>query len=93
VARHLRHLLFKFSYSARCLPVSTLLGNFHFSAHQQQEHPTLLTKFIKMCNGKIKRELIEFIDKIPDIKLEGFPDSKKKIWKDDNYRLVMQGVS
>jgi len=46
-----------------------------------------------MCNGKIKRELIEFIDKIPDIKLEGFPDSKKKIWKDDNYRLVMQGVS
>jgi len=45
-----------------------------------------------MAGGRRKIELHEFIDSIPDAKLEGFPDSEKTLYHDRNFRLDMQGV-
>jgi hypothetical protein len=43
---------------------------------------------------KFRKTLLDFIDDIPDSKLEGgFPSIRKTIWEDDNYRLDMQSVS
>ncbi|KAH7095636.1 hypothetical protein FB567DRAFT_543928 [Paraphoma chrysanthemicola] len=44
--------------------------------------------------GKFRTSLIDFIENIPDSKLEGgFPSITKTIYKDDNYRLDMQTVN
>lgn len=39
-----------------------------------------------------KKILKDFIDEIPDSKLEGLPDSETTLYKDDNLRIDMQGV-
>lgn len=39
-----------------------------------------------------KKILRDFIDSIPDSKLEGFPDSQTTLYKDVDLRLDMQGV-
>lgn len=39
-----------------------------------------------------KNILQDFIDEIPDSKLEGFPDTETTLYKDDNLRIDMQGV-
>ncbi|KAH7175381.1 hypothetical protein EDB81DRAFT_874234 [Dactylonectria macrodidyma] len=41
----------------------------------------------------IKRDLMDFIDSIPDEKLEGFPSSQTTIFRDQNFRLDMQGIT
>lgn len=43
--------------------------------------------------GKREKTLLEFIDSIPDIRLEGFPGSEKTVFRDDNFRMDMQCVS
>lgn len=40
-----------------------------------------------------KKILREFIDSLPDAKLEGFPDGRATLYKDVDLRLDMQGVS
>lgn len=43
--------------------------------------------------GALKKKVDAFIDLIPDDKLHGFPSSAGTIWKNDDFRLDMQGVS
>lgn len=40
-----------------------------------------------------KKSLLEFIDDIPDSKLQGFPNSPTTLFRDDNFRLDMQGIT
>ena len=41
----------------------------------------------------LKKALKAFIDEIPAAKLENFPGSAGTLYKDDNFRLDLQGVS
>ncbi len=43
--------------------------------------------------GKASKELIAFINAIPDSKLEALPAIPRTIHRDGNFRLDMQGVS
>ncbi|KAF8800115.1 hypothetical protein BYT27DRAFT_7200626 [Phlegmacium glaucopus] len=43
--------------------------------------------------GKAKKYLDEFIAEIPADKLTGFPTSAGTIYKNENYRLDMQGMN
>lgn len=42
--------------------------------------------------GKNTKRVKEFIDSIPDSKLSAFPSSGGTIFKDQDFRLDMQGV-
>lgn len=47
-----------------------------------------------IIGNKFRKALPQFIDDIPDSKLEGgFPSSTMTIWHNDNYRLDMQGLT
>ncbi|KAF4472226.1 hypothetical protein FALBO_862 [Fusarium albosuccineum] len=41
----------------------------------------------------VKRDLTDFIDSIPDEKLEGFPDSQSTLYRNKDFRLDMQGIT
>ena len=43
--------------------------------------------------GKANDALDDFIDSIPHHKLEGIPDQPGTLFKDQNYRLDVQGVT
>lgn len=43
--------------------------------------------------GKGTDALIEFVDEIPDEKLSGISEIPGTIYKNDNFRLDMQGAS
>jgi hypothetical protein len=43
--------------------------------------------------GKSKQAILDFIDDIPDEKLEGFPDYEKKLCENENCHIDMQCVS
>ncbi|RDW61202.1 uncharacterized protein DSM5745_10700 [Aspergillus mulundensis] len=45
-----------------------------------------------MGRGK-KKVLSDFIDSIPDEKLEGFPDSPSTLYHDLDFRFDMQGIT
>ncbi|KAF8421199.1 hypothetical protein EV426DRAFT_565631 [Tirmania nivea] len=43
--------------------------------------------------GKASKALRDFIEAIPDAKINPPPKSAGTIWSDDNYRLDMQGLT
>ncbi|KAM5370598.1 hypothetical protein ACJZ2D_008424 [Fusarium nematophilum] len=41
----------------------------------------------------VKRDLMDFINDIPDSKLQGFPNSQTTLFRDRDFRLDMQGIT
>jgi hypothetical protein len=58
------------------------------------QNKKLETRSICSMVGKIRKNILAFIEDIPDAKLEGgLPSRKTTIWQDNEYRLDMQTLT